>query len=304
MIQAPANLELLAEYTVYMRAERGLSVNTVLAYSTDLLQFAEILAPRHGLLFTATKDDVAAFIHHLADHEIGPRSRARKIAALRRFYRWLVLGERIETDPTRLTVLPKLPRLLPRPVDQDSMLEILGRTETRAAADSADALALRDHAVMEVLYGGGLRASELCGLRETDVSLKEASAHVRGKGDKERLVPLGGGACEAIANYVRFGRAQLVKLGRGSQRALFLSEQGRQLSRRRVHQIVTRDGAAEHLHPHRLRHSCATHMLRNGADLRAVQEQLGHAGLGTTQIYTQVSMGHLQEAHKRFHPRG
>ena len=301
-----SNVQLLAEYTVYMHAERGLSTNTILAYGTDLQQFAEILEKRNVLLFTAEKEDVAAFIHHLSDHGIEPRSRARKIAAMRRFYKWLLTTERLDKDPTRLTVLPKTPRLLPRPVEADAMAEILTRTAARASSDAADPLAIRDHAVMEVLYGGGLRASELCGMRETDVSLKEEQAHVRGKGSKERIVPLGRSACGALENYIRFSRPQLLKTGKGKgfQRTLFLSEQGTAITRRRVHQIVSRDGADQHLHPHRLRHSCATHMLRGGADLRSVQEMLGHADLSTTQIYTQVAADHLQRAHREFHPRG
>ena len=298
------NVQLLQEYTAHLRAERGLSSNTVLAYMSDLWQFAEFLDDRNVRLFTADKQDVTAFLEHLASHDIGPRSRNRKIAALRRFYRWLLLNERLDKDPTRLTVLSRTPRLLPRPIEQKPLRAMLERTAVRADANDASATELRNYAMLETLYSGGLRVSELCGLREGDLLLGAGRAVVRGKGDKERIVPLGEVACEALEQYIRTARPQLLKQSRGVQKSLFLSEQGRGITRRRVGQIVASVGVEEHVHPHRLRHSCATHMLTAGADLRTVQEMLGHATLSTTQIYTQVSKGHLQDAHRRFHPRG
>jgi integrase/recombinase XerD len=301
-----SNGELLIEYTIHLRAERGLSENTIAAYIfNDLDQYAQVLDLRKTTLFAAQKEDVAAFIQHLATHEIGPRSRARKIAALRRFYRWLILNELIDTDPTRLTVLPKMPKLLPRPVEARTVELLLESTGKRASSNDATPTELRDHAMISVLYSAGIRVSELCGIRQNAVSMDTRSVIVRGKGDKERIVPLGEAAVSAIENYLRFARPHLVKSGRGHQRSLWLSEQGTQITRRRVHQIVVAAGGKdEQIHPHRLRHSCATHMLRAGAGLRDVQELLGHATLGTTQIYTQVTKDHLQQSHARFHPRG
>lgn len=300
----PGNVELVQEYAVHLRIERGLSTNTVAAYTTDLLQFAEILEKREALLFTSTKEDVAHFILHLAKHDIKPQSRARKLSAMRRFYGWLIRGERLSIDPTRLAVTPKMPKRLPRPVEEDQLREIIQLSASAASIDGAGMLAIRDYAILELLYGGGIRVSELCGLREGDVSLSAGSARVRGKGDKERIVPLGDSAITALDNYLRYARPQLLKLGRGKQRALLLSMHGGQICRRRVHQIISAMGGEENLYPHRLRHSTATHMLTNGADLRAIQELLGHASIATTQIYTKVSAGHLQDAHAKFHPRG
>lgn len=301
---ASGNVELVNEYAIHLRIERGLSTNTVQAYTTDLQQFAEALEKRDALLFTATKEDVAHFILHLAKHDIKPQSRARKLSAMRRFYGWLIRAERLSVDPTRLAVTPKLPKRLPRPVEEDQLREILQLSAAAASIDGAGMLAIRDYAILELLYGGGIRVSELCGLREGDVILSAGSARVRGKGDKERIVPLGESAITALDNYLRFARPQLLKLGRGKQRALLLSIQGGQICRRRVHQIISAMGGEENLYPHRMRHSCATHMLSNGADLRAIQELLGHASIATTQIYTKVSSGHLQDTHAKFHPRG
>lgn len=301
---AISNAQLIAEYTTHLRVERALRPLTIEAYSADLFQFAELLEPRGVTIFTAEKDDVAFYLQHLTDHDIQARSRARKIAALRGLYNWLLLNERLDKSPMRLTVLPKMPKLLPRPVPEKPLEGILKITSIRAEADDATALELRNHAILEVLYIGGLRVSELCGMSENDVSLSELRAIVRGKGDKERIVPLGEVACAALDHYMRIGRKQLLKKGKGVQKALFLTEQGTRITRRRVHQIVTAAGGTEHVHPHRLRHSCATHMLDRGADLRVLQEMLGHASLSTTQIYTDVSKGHLQDAHRRSHPRG
>lgn len=289
---------------MHMRAERALSALTVGAYITDLWQFAELLEQRGRLLFTADPDDVRAFIEHLTTHEIQARSRARKIAALRSMYKWLLRSERLDKDPMRLTLSPKTPKLLPRPVAEKPLKKIIDTLIVRAEADDATALELRNCAMMETLYSGGIRVTELCGIRETDLTLDESTVIVRGKGDKERIVPLGREAIAALEPYIRIGRSQLLKRSRSQVRALFLSKQGRQISRRQVWNIVHEAGGEQHLHPHRLRHSCATHLLDGGADLRVVQEMLGHANLGTTQIYTEVSKGHLQDAHRRFHPRG
>lgn len=298
------NSELLAEYTLYIRAERGLRPLTIAAYVADLWQYAEVLELRGVTLFTAEKDDVAAFLQHLTEHGIEARSRSRKIASLRSLYKWLLLTERLDKDPMRITTLPKTPKLLPRPVDERTLDKMMRKLTIRAEADDATALELRNVAILDTLYTGGIRVSELCGIREQDISLSSQNVIVRGKGDKERIVPLGSACCAAIEEYLQLARPKLQKFGKGLQRALFLSEQGTQISRRQVWNIVRAAGGQEHLHPHRLRHSCATHMLNGNADLRVVQDMLGHATLATTQIYTQVSKGALQNAHRRSHPRG
>jgi len=296
------NSQLLQEFTLHLYAERGLRENTVLAYISDLTQFAEVLSERDVILFTADTADVALFLQHLTKHDIGKRSRARKIATLRTFYKWLIAHERLDKDPMRLTKNPKLEKLLPYPVELRAMEQIINTAGDRAAAEQASIYELRDYAIFEVLYGGAVRVSELCDIAQRDIELEGKTARVLGKGSKQRIVPLGETAIIAIENYLRFARPLLLKKGHANTRALFLSDQGRRITRQRVWQIVKATG--ENMKPHRLRHSAATHMLAGGADLRQVQELLGHAGLGTTQIYTQVTPGALQKAHRDFHPRG
>jgi integrase/recombinase XerD len=302
LMPPPSNSQLLQEYTLHLHAERGLASNTIEAYISDLAQFAEVLSERHIILFTADKDDVAIFLQHLTKHDIGARSRARKIATLRSFYKWLVSHERLEKDPMRLTKNPRLEKLLPRPVESRAMEQIINGAGDRASAEKASIYELRDYAIFEVMYGGGIRVSELCDLAQRDLALEGKTARVRGKGSKERIVPLGETAIVAVENYLRFARPLLLKKGKTTVKALFLSDQGKRITRQRIWQIVHASG--ENMHPHRLRHSAATHMLAGGADLRQVQELLGHAGLGTTQIYTAVTPGALQNAHRQFHPRG
>jgi len=296
------NHELIAEYTIHLRVERGLSEHSIDAYIGDLFQYAEVLELGHSQLFTAEPTNVSAYLKHLADHGIGRRSQKRKIASLRSFYRWLIRLERLEKDPMRLSVTPKQEKVLPKFIERDTIDELLGRAAELAEADSADAFALRNHAVLETLYGGMLRISELCGLRVNDVTLKAGTALVRGKGNKERIVPLGAAAIAAIRTWLKYGRPQMAKLA--EVRALFLSKRGSRLSVDAAYQIVVKSTTEEHVHPHRFRHSGATHMLAAGADLRAIQEQLGHASIATTQIYAHVVTGHLQDAHRKFHPRG
>ena len=181
---------------------------------------------------------------------------------------------------------------------------MLERTGGAARAADADGLALRDHAILELLYAGGLRVGEICALRVEDVHLDQARAQVRGKGDKERIVPLGRSAVEALERYLTRGRVGLVKAG--VQRALFLSVRGNPLTRQWVWEMVRGTTAAggSKASPHMLRHSCATHMVEHGADLRSVQTLLGHADIATTQVYTHVALGHLKKVHREHHPRG
>jgi len=180
---------------------------------------------------------------------------------------------------------------------------MLERSGYAAHAEDADNLSLRDHAILELLYAGGLRVGEICSLRVSDVRLDQQRAQVRGKGDKERIVPLGRKACEAIEAYLERGRPGLVKRGSGMQPAMFLSVRGAVLTRQWVWQMV-RASSMEKPSPHKLRHSCATHMVEHGADLRSVQVFLGHADIATTQVYTHVALGHLKAVHRKHHPRG
>jgi len=263
-------------------------------------QFAEHVEGRNGLLVGATQADVSGFMEGLRGHGVESRSIARKLSCLRGFYRWLLMDKRIQHDPTVNIETPASWKILPKSLAEGEVGEMLERTGAAAHLPDADGLALRDHAILELLYAGGLRVGEICALREEDLHLDQARAQVRGKGDKERIVPLGRSAVEALERYLKLGRPGLVKAG--VQRALFLSVRGNALTRQWVWEMVraTNSGAS----PHKLRHSCATHMVEHGADLRSVQTLLGHADIATTQVYTHVALGRLKQVHRMHHPRG
>ena len=305
----------MREYRAYLRVEKGLRPATCAAYARDLEQFAEQLEEHDRLLLTAGEDDVRSFMAHLRGNRVDARSVARKLSCLRGFYRWLLLDKRIALDPTVTIETPATWKVLPKSLAESEVAEALDRSAARSITDGAAAgrspyaaaLALRDHAILELLYAGGLRVAEIVALGEEDLHLDQARAQVRGKGDKERIVPLGRKAVEALDEYVKRGRPALARAR--MQRALFLSVRGRPLTRQWVWEMVRAafrgtDGSARKASPHMLRHSCATHMVEHGADLRSVQRLLGHADIATTQVYTHVAMEHLKRVHREHHPRG
>jgi integrase/recombinase XerD len=296
------NVALVREFAAYLRVEKGLRPASIEAYARDIEQFAEFLEP--GLLHTATQQDVRNFLEHLRAHAVESRSIARKLSALRNLYRWLLLDKRASHDPTVNIETPSSWKVLPKSLAESEMHGMLEAAEISAKAANAPAARLRDSAILELLYGGGLRVGEICALREEDLHLDQQRAQVRGKGDKERIVPLGRKACEALEAYLSSGRPALVRRGAGLQRALFLSVRGQALTRQWVWAMVRSASGDTHASPHKLRHSCATHMVEHGADLRSVQTLLGHADIATTQVYTHVALGHLKEVHRRHHPRG
>lgn len=302
------NLRLIREYEAYLRVEKGLRPNSCEAYIRDLTQFAEFLecraTRRNGVLAGALQGDVSEFMQDLRAHGVESRSIARKLSGFRGFYRWLLMDKRIAHDPTVNIETPASWKVLPKSLAESEVATMLERTGIAARASGADNLALRDHAILELLYAGGLRVGEICGLRVEDVRLDVGNAQVRGKGDKERIVPLGRQACQSVATYLTRARPTLVQRGQGVQRAMFLSIRGRALTRQWVWEMVRScsDGACAS--PHTLRHSCATHMVEHGADLRSVQIFLGHADIATTQVYTHVALGHLKAVHRKHHPRG
>ena len=304
--QASGNVRTVREFIAYLRVEKGMRPATCEAYQGDLEQFAEHVEKRDGVLVTATQADVSGFMEGLRGHGVESRSIARKLSCLRGFYRWLLMDKKIAGDPTVNVETPASWKVLPKSLAEGEVAEILERAGAAARADDADGLALRDHAILELLYAGGLRVGEICALREEDVHLDQARAQVRGKGDKERIVPLGRSSVEALERYMKLGRPGLMKAG--VQRALFLSVRGNALTRQWVWEMVRSvSGAALGGHkasPHQLRHSCATHMVEHGADLRSVQVLLGHADIATTQVYTHVALGHLKAVHRAHHPRG
>ena len=309
-----ANAPTVREYVAYLRVEKGLRPATCQAYACDLEQFAERLEERGALLVTAADTDVSGFMAHLRGNQVDARSIARKLSCLRGFYRWLLLDKRIDHDPTVTIETPASWKVLPKSLAESEVAEMLDRSaatarnpDTAERSREAAALALRDHAILELLYAGGLRVGEIVALGEEDLHLDQARAQVRGKGDKERIVPLGRKAVEALDEYVKLGRPVLANAG--MQRALFLSYRGHALTRQWVWEMVraaagSPDGSVHKASPHMLRHSCATHMVEHGADLRSVQRLLGHADIATTQVYTHVAMEHLKRVHREHHPRG
>ncbi len=298
------NVRLVRDFGAYLRVEKGLRPNSVESYVRDLEQFAEFLEKRVGVLETATQEDVSRFMEERRANGVESRSIARQLSALRGFYRWLLMDKRVASDPTVNVETPSSWKVLPKSLAEAEVGRMLERTGAAARAADADGIALRDHAILELLYAGGLRVGEICALRVEDVRLDVQRAQVRGKGDKERIVPLGRKACEAIEMYLERGRPGLAESGHGLQRAMFLSVRGRPLTRQWVWEMVRGCSDGRTASPHKLRHSCATHMVEHGADLRSVQTFLGHADIATTQVYTHVALGRLKAVHREHHPRG
>ena len=304
--QEPGNAALIGEFCGYLRVEKGSRPATVEAYRRDLEQFAEHLELREGILTGATEADVSAFMAGMRANGVESRSIARKLSALRGLYRWMLLDRRVSHDPTMNIAAPESWKVLPKSLAEGEVNEMLERRGAAARAPDAGALAMRDHAILELLYAGGLRVGEICALRVEDVLLVEGRAQVRGKGDKDRVVPLGRAACAAVERYVKLGRPGL-DLARqkkvvGIERRLFLNARGRPLTRKWIWEMV-RTASGNGATPHMLRHSCATHMVEHGADLRTVQTLLGHADIATTQVYTHVALGRLKAVHRAHHPR-
>ncbi len=301
-MESNRNLELIGGYLTYLRVEKGLSPLTCEAYQRDLLQFAEYLESGNGSLASAQHKDLAGFVAHLQTHQVQPRSRARKLSCLRGLYRWLLLDKRIAHDPTIHLETPAGWKVLPKSLSEAEVTAMIDRTGHMGEDHGGSPQSLRDRAMLEILYGGGIRVSELVGLAVEDISLQQGHMLVRGKGDKERIVPLGQPAVQALTEYLEYGRPLLLKSRSSNVRQVFLSQRGRPLTRQSVWMFVKRTN--HRASPHMLRHSCATHMVENGADLRTVQTLLGHADIATTQIYTHLALGRLKAVHRAHHPRG
>ena len=284
----------------FLGLERGLARNTLEAYQSDLDQCAHFLQ-RLGEADWRSLDgeQLAKWIQGLSGDDYTVASLARKLAALRGLARYLVRENLREDDFTELLSGPKLVRRVPGCLSSGEVEKLL------AAPSSGDAYGLRDRAILELFYSSGLRVSELLGLSLQQLDLEQGFVRVHGKGSKERVVPVGSKAVEALRVYLSSARAWFVKPRTGSQ--LFLSERGGALSRIRLWVIVKHyakaAGIRRTVKPHLLRHSFATHLLTGGADLRAIQEMLGHANLSTTQLYTAVDQGRLAKLHSQFHPR-
>jgi integrase/recombinase XerD len=302
---------LVLDFLAYLEFERGLARNTLDAYRTDLLQFGVFLAARGREATEVVRADVADFLADLAtgapaDAEgnggrpaCSPATISRKTACLRSFYRHLRREELIADDPTATLTPPQKSRKLPHVLTQGEVTKLL------ESARDADPISLRDRALLEVMYGCGLRASEAVGLEIGDVDLRRGFVRPHGKGSKERIVPLGREAARAIERYLRSSRPELV--GGRIERKLFVNFRGGGLTRQGLYKIIQRHAKAVGLDgkmsPHTLRHTFATHLLSGGCDLRSVQEMLGHADVATTQLYTHLSREKIKEVYFKAHPR-
>jgi integrase/recombinase XerD len=300
---SPADSRTLSGFLDYLRVERGSAKLTIAAYTSDLAQFAEFLEERKQTLSAARREDVREYLQKLFSHRLDGRSVGRKLSAIRHLYRHLLLDGKIDKDPTLNIDLPKQWKVLPKALSRDEVEAMLAEAPPQNETARSQALRLRDHAMLELLYAGGVRVSEVADARLGDLKLEMGYILVRGKGDKERMVPLGVPAQRALQQYLKGSREVIAK--KRSSPLLFLGTGGRRLSRQRVWQLVGKAGlaAGRHASPHMLRHSCATHMVENGADLRTVQTILGHSDISTTQIYTHVALDRLKSVYAKHHPR-
>ncbi|HXM66550.1 MAG TPA: tyrosine recombinase [Candidatus Acidoferrum sp.] len=316
---AEANSRLLSGFLDYLRIEKGLAPLSIRAYATDIGQFAEFLEKRKRLLLTAQRIDVRDFLQQLFSYQVDGRSVGRKLSALRHLYRYLLLDKKMDRDPTLNIESPKQWKVLPKALARDEMEATLAAPLARKSANGnqdteySQALAARDRAMLEVFYAGALRVSEIVNAKLEDLKLDAGYMLVRGKGDKERVVPLGKAAQDALANYLAQARPVLAAgkrsgstmAGKSSSPLLFIARGGHVLTRQRVWQMVRAAAAVcgRSASPHMLRHSCATHMVENGADLRTVQTILGHADISTTQVYTHLALDRLRTVYQMHHPR-
>ena len=298
-----ANQRALSAFLDYLRVERGSAKLTIAAYSSDLVQLAEFLEKRRTVLNAAKREDVREYIQELFSNALDGRSVGRKLSAIRHLYRHLLLDGKIDKDPTLNIDLPKQWKVLPKALTRDEVGSMLAGKHPQKETARTHALALRDRAMIELLYAGGVRVSEVADARLEDLKLDMGYILVRGKGDKERMVPLGVPAQQALQQYLKNGREIIAK--KKSSPLLFLAAGAHRLTRQRVWQLVGKASLASgrHASPHMLRHSCATHMVENGADLRTVQTILGHSDISTTQIYTHVALDRLKTVYAKHHPR-
>ena len=317
------NAPVLAGFLDYLRIEKGLARLSIAAYTTDIGQFANFLQKRKRILLTARRNDVREFLQQLFSYQVDGRSVGRKLSALRRLYRYLLLDKRMEHDPTLNIESPRQWKVLPKSLARDEIEATLAAPAKlhaipRGNPQYAATIACRDRAMLELLYAGALRVSELVTAKLEDLKLESGYMLVRGKGDKERIVPLGKPAQDALSQYLATCRPTLAQArapkparnavsaaSTGNSPLLFIARGGRKLTRQRIWQIVKEASATagRHASPHMLRHSCATHMVENGADLRTVQTILGHADISTTQVYTHLALDRLRSVYQKHHPR-
>jgi integrase/recombinase XerD len=295
-----------SQYLHYLRLQKNASPNTIASYRLDLDRYVRFLEhERVTAPDQVSEEHAAMFLRSLRRRGLSPRSITRSFSAIRGFHRFLVGDGAARTNPTETIDPPKLARRLPAVLTAEEVDRIL--EQPAPTAKDARNLWLRDRAILEVLYATGIRVSELVGLRLADVQASDGTVRVFGKGRKERLVPVGSAALRWIERYTTECRP-LLKRGAHGTDVLFLNARGRPMTRMAIWKIVqtysARAKVEKDVHPHTFRHSFATHLLEGGADLRAVQEMLGHSDISTTQIYTHIDREYLKEVHRTFHPRG
>jgi integrase/recombinase XerD len=282
----------------YLAVEKGLAANTIQSYARDIRKLVEVLKARKLALSRVTEETVVGFIHAQSQVGLSARSLARLISALRSFFRFLVLSGYLKKDVTAQLTTPSTWLALPK------FLTVAEAEDLLKAPDDKKPRGVRDRAMLEVLYGSGLRVSELAGLKQAEINLEEGFLVCRGKGGKERIVPLGSSSCRAIQRYLGEVRPMFDTHGREE---LFLSRRGRPFTRQGVWKLLRQHavaaGLSAKISPHVLRHTFATHLLERGADLRSVQLMLGHSQITTTQIYTHVTRERLRRVYDKYHPR-
>ncbi|MBW1915371.1 MAG: site-specific tyrosine recombinase XerD [Deltaproteobacteria bacterium] len=289
---------LLDQFLWFLRVERGLSENSIQSYSRDLVSFLDFLDGKKIPPQGVTRDDLLEYIASLHGR-LSPRSIARSQSALRVFFKFLVSEGMIESSPARLLDSIKIPSKLPEILSQDEVDRLLSQP------DVSTSLGLRDKAMLELLYATGLRVTELISMNIMNINFEAGYVRTVGKGSKERMIPMGAKAVDALNDYTSYSRPELLK--HGTSPYLFLNSRGSSLSRQGFWKIIKKYGIKAEIHkeitPHRLRHSFASHLLEGGADLRSVQIMLGHADISTTQIYTHITRERLKKIHEKYHPR-
>lgn len=294
--------ELLEQFIDHLWMEHGLTDNTLAAYRNDLAGFSCWLVSKHNKLVTVSTSDIQRYLAGKFEQGYKSRSSARLLSTLRRFYAWLLRDRRISEDPTRLLESPKAERPLPVSLNEEQVVSLLN------APDSGDDIGYRDRAMLELLYATGLRVSELVNLQLSQVSIEPGVLRIMGKGNKERLVPVGEVALDWLSAYMRHVRPSLLQNKSSATNAVFVTQRGSAMTRQAFWYMIKRHAvhagiAPEKLSPHTLRHAFATHLLNHGADLRVVQMLLGHSDISTTQIYTHVADQRLRDLYKQHHPR-
>jgi integrase/recombinase XerD len=281
----------------YLTVEKGLSPNTLEAYRRDILKFREYIEENGKKITSFKRNDLVAFIDNLRNSGNQASTLARRIASLRGFCRFLLIEGIIKEDPVENLSTPKGWKRIPRIIGTEEVSTLLNTPEGQK-------LSLRDRAMLEIIYSSGLRASEVVNIKMGDINFEAGFLTIKGKGSKERVVPVNAAAIETIVNYIEESRPELLK--KRSSEYLFLAKGGKPMTRQRLWQLIKKysAGLSIEISPHTLRHCFASHLLDGGADLRALQKMLGHTDISTTQIYTKVTPERLRKIHKEHHPRG